>query len=167
MASSRSPSAGLYFPSLITGLCAKAGIFWNDKVEEITQPKLAIDTRSILNIKGWKESGETGEVGSSRQPSSAAGPSSSQPAGMTISARLARLEQQFAAEATLNAERAVYHAECQQTMDQLLRTMAGYSGIDISHIPSLPPYPSHLRGASTSAEPEAFGESESDSEDED
>ena len=45
---------GLFFPSLITGLCKQAGVPWSKK-ELLCPIGPSIDSRVIKSIKGWEE----------------------------------------------------------------------------------------------------------------
>ena len=47
-------TVGLYFPSLITTLCRKAGVIWSPS-EEVIQLVHAINTRMMLIVEGWDE----------------------------------------------------------------------------------------------------------------
>ena len=46
---------GLYFPSIITTLCGRAGVTWGPN-EEVIQPAHAIDRCMMVIVKGWESS---------------------------------------------------------------------------------------------------------------
>ena len=63
-------SVGLYFPSLITALCEKAGVSWGSS-EEVVQPVHTIDTRIMLTFKGWDRGASSSSTSKIGQPPTA------------------------------------------------------------------------------------------------
>lgn len=109
---------GLFFPSLITRLCAQAGVEVN-KDEEVLHPKRPIDDALLHTIK------------SSRMPAprEVATVLSSRP--LTVIERLERLEHWIDCQDQFLARKADYHAVVFPSFGQMFHSFAAATGCDL------------------------------------
>ncbi|MCQ7926300.1 hypothetical protein NP234_24245, partial [Salmonella enterica] len=139
-------TVGLPFPTLINELIAAAGI---DTVgDEVLQPKKPLNERAIFRIK--KNIAEEGE--------GAAGPSqpSRRPTARGSMANFEGVLDQLMREMEAIKNELAYTRQYQmtwaehndhqfQTLDQVMRPIAQSSGIDMTTLPNLAPFPDQLR----------------------
>ena len=121
----RGMSVGLYFPSLSTALCGKAGFIWGLN-EEVIHYVHAIDKCMMVTVKGWDRSA------SSSSTSTAGPPPQPQPQWPTmVIGRLECLELEVTQFCT-------YQRGCNWALTQMMQALALHVGIDLDTFPKLP-----------------------------